>query len=763
MRGNMEQIWYKKSATRFQEALPIGNGKMAAMIYGGAAVETIQMDDSGFWSGSYSENNDREDTIEILQKLRETLLKREYVEADRIGVDFVGIKNNYGTHIPMAFLTIEHLDAGECSFVSRGLDIYTGVARTVYTAKETCWERVCFLSNPDQVMGLEFGAEDGQRFSVRFRFGWAENDVHIAGIEGSDILLEGHAYETLHSDGKSGATMKGRIRILDGGKLTMEEDSVLVSDIQKLKFFAVTDTTLFSTDPNQVCVNLLDAAERKGYDAVLTDHCSDVKELMDRVTFSIGGDVVSELPTDERIAVFREKHQDNGLLKLYFDFGRYAFFASSRENAPLPTHMGGIWNDDIYNKLDCGQDMHIDLNIQMQYWLAGPINAAECMMPLARWMRDTLIPAGEKAAKAEFGTNGWTAHVVGNPWGFASLGWHYSWGVFPFGGVWCATLLWDCYEYSGDREFLEKTAYPIIYGAAQFASEQLFWSEGDGCWMSGPSYSPENWFLSEGKKCCLAISNTCDILMVREIFQIVLRCAELLGYEEDEVLKKIREQKEMLPGYKIGKYGQIQEWFDDLEEAIPNHRHVSHLLGAYPFYQIQPDKTPELAKAVDVSLARRRKGHELTSWGGNILMSLYARLGKGDEVLNILKRDMVNMSEKNMTITMPGTWELDGNTGLVSSLCELFAQCNWNGQTYELKLLPALPAEWSEGEISGVRLRGGMIIDIIWKEGKLEQIKLKAEETTNLWIRYGEMELERILEKGELLCLDGQLQQRERF
>ena len=286
-------------------------------------------------------------------------------------------------------------------------------------------------------------------------------------------------------------------------------------------------------------------------------------------------------------------------------------------------------------------------------------------------------------------------------------------------------LLWDYYEYERDLDFLRQTAYPILLGAARFVLRHLFLDPESGYWMTGPSYSPENWFLVDGQEYCLDLSTTCDILLVREIFRTVLRCAELLSRPETPGLREIKSCLENLPPYRIGKYGQLQEWFHDHEEAIPNHRHTSHLLGVYPFTQIHPCKEPELAEAAVISLERRLTDHELTSWAGNMITSIYARLWKAEDAWKILNHTICTLGEKNLSIIMPpmfndwpATWELDGNTGLVSAICEMFAQCSWNGCEYELYLLPALPEVWSEGEIKGMRLRGGFSLDLKWQDGK---------------------------------------------
>ena len=632
------------------------------------------------------------------------------------------------------------VDAAE---LDRSLDLFTGVALTTFTAAGRRWRRECFASYPAGVFALSYGAADQTRFTLRLGLEGIGNNVRISGLEGRDLLIQGDAYESLHSDGRTGVSLRGRVRILTDGQITLSSGGAEIRDASSLVLLAALETTMTSPQPDAICLVLLDRAEQAGYERLLAEHCADVRGKMEAVALSLG-ESGPNLPTDALIAAYAKGEASPDFIALAFQYGRYLMLASSRENSPLPSHMGGIWNDNIYNKQDCTQDMHIDMNLQMQYWPAFPGGLADCFPPMARWLREVVVPAGRETARVAYDAEGWTAHVTSNPWGYTALGWAYNWGSFTLGGAWCATLLWDYFDYTRDEEFLREQAYPVLLDAARFMLDYLFFDEDSGCWMTGPSYSPENHYQVGGERYTLSLSTTCDVLLVREVFSLVLRAARLLGTAEDDTLREIRGRLALLPPYRIGKHGQLQEWFYDFEEPIPNHRHTSHLLGLYPFCQITPETEPALARAARTAIRHRLEGFEATSWGYNMFAGMYARLYDGDAALEMLGENIRRLAVANLTIVMPtdvamwaGTWELDGNTGLTAAVCEMLAQSralpdSAGGSHYEVRLLPALPDAWQEGEIRGLRLRGGLGLDIRWRQGRLVQAVLTPCENVRL-------------------------------
>lgn len=721
----VQRLWYRKPAKEWIEALPLGNGRIGAMVYGGTWNERIQIDESSFWSGAPSDKNNRRGTRTLMEKIRKALLEGDYETADRLGHDFVGNKNQYGTNMPTGELTLRLVsEITDMKDYERWLDLSRGIAVTKFTAEDSEFVRESFVSNPAQVFCLKFTGTEP--FSLEIGFNGIGNNTSFSGLKENTVFLSGDALETLHSDGKHGVHLEGCMKVVTDGKIVWKEDWVSIQNTKQIELFLDMETNMFVENPLYCAQKRVESSFFKGYEECKKEHIKDVKPLFSRVEFSLGQEEKSEIPTDERIKKVGKGEEDPALFALMYQYGRYLLIASSRVDSPLPTHMGGIWNDNIYNNIDCTQDMHIDMNLQMQYWAAAQSSLPECYVPFFRYLEQVLVPSGEKTAREAYEMDGWTAHVVSNPWGFTSLGWAYNWGAWSLGGVWCTLLIWDYYLYTGDKEFLLKKGFSILEGAVKFALDYVFYDEKSGFYMTGPSYSPETQFRVNGKNYFLSLSNTCDVLLIRELLDTYEKAVAETGFKEKEdtakLLSRAFEVSKKLPPYFTGKHGQIQEWFYDFEEPIPNHRHTSHLLGLYPFNQIHPEKDKELCRAARRSIERRRENFEITSWGMNMLIGYYARLGDGASAFEIMQETFQKIVKCNMASVMAdeesmwkGTWELDGNTGFTAAVSELLVQSTEN----TVWLLPALPSQWKEGFLKGVSLKNRGKIDIFWKNGKL--------------------------------------------
>lgn len=742
---NRNKLWYKKPAEKWIEALPLGNGRMGAMVYGTPYVERIQLDESSFWSGAPSENNNRSGTKELMWKIRRALLEGDYEKADILGHGFVGNKNQYGTNMPVGELKLELLLSGReeqktAVNYERKLNLRSGISSVFFQTEENTFIRECFVSNPDQVFCLKMTGKN--KYSLKLWYEGIGNNTEIKAFQNGMGIIAGDARETLHSDGKHGVHLEGCAKINTDGTVSFRENSIYVEDAKKMELFIDLETTMFLKNPKETAENRCCEAGTKGYEECRTVHIKDVQALFDRIDISLGEEEKNGFPTDERIQKAAEGEEDLALYSLMYQYGRYLLIASSREDSPLPTHMGGIWNDNIYNRIDCTQDMHIDMNLQMQYWAAAQCNLQECYMPFFRYMEEVLIPSGTKTAKEAYGADGWTAHVVSNPWGFTSLGWAYNWGVWSLGGAWCAVMVWDYFSYTRNLEFLEKRGFKILEEAVKFVLDYVFWDEKSGCYMTGPSYSPENQFRKDNKNYFLALSNTCDVLLVRELLTAYHKAEKTLGKisGQSKCSRRAQEVRKKLPPYQVGKKGQLQEWFVDFEEAIPNHRHTSHLLGLYPFCQIQPDRDRVLKAAAEQSIAGRRQDFEITSWGMNMLIGYYARLKNGEEAQQIIRETFRKIVQPNLASVMAdensmwkGTWELDGNTGFTAAVTELLVQSSEE----EISFLPALPSSWKNGYLKGICLKNGGKADVYWKDGKLEKAEIYVEGNQACRIRYG--------------------------
>lgn len=770
-----DYLWYENPAKAWIEALPLGNGRIGAMDYGGSIRERIQIDESSFWSGEPSEYNNKPESKDLIDQIRKELLKQDYEEADRLGHGLIGNKNNYGTNMPVADLIMElqNMDPGMVKHFRRSLNLSDGISETVFEYQNVLYKRTVLISNPHQIAAIRFNADRKKLFNMAIRYDGIGNDTKICGIDGNIGYIEGHAFETLHSDGKSGVCLQGSICFLCDGEIQYENGTVLLLNTSELVVFMDIETNMFEKDPKAKASEHVMSAVKAGFIEIEKEHIRDVRSLYTRMDIKLGDTDKRDIPTDERIRMAAAGSLDIDLFAQLFQYGRYLLIASSRPDSPLPTHMGGIWNDNIYNNIDCTQDMHIDMNLQMQYWLSAQCNLSESYLPVFNYIRNILVPSGEKTAAEVYRAKGWSAHVVTNPWGFTSLGWSYNWGIWSLGGAWCTTLIWDYFTYTKDYQFLQKEAYSIIKGAVEFVLDYVFYDKESGYYMTGPSYSPETMFRTKGKNYFLSISPTCDVLMVREVLRIYLKMMEELrsiGYvwendnaEKNNIEIKAVEVLKKLPPYKIGAKGQLQEWFYDFEEPIPNHRHTSHMLGLYPFKQIEPEYMEDLADAARRSIKIRYEDFEVTSWGMAMLIGHYARLNDGEEALHILKDTVNKLLKPNMASVMSdensmwmGTWELDGNTGITSVIGEMLLQ---SGDDF-VHILPALPKEWKSGELKGICVRGGHVADIAWEESELTSLQITSNRNDikklnvgstaeNKGYRFGEIELK----KGEILNL----------
>lgn len=760
-------LWYETPGTQWIEALPLGNGRMGAMVYGGAEEEKIQIDESSFWSGAASANNNRPGTKDLMEKIREALLQNDFETADNLGKDFVGNKNQYGTNLPTGDLKLKisniYIDdtreRTEAKY-RRYLDLETGIAATEFQIAGKKFKREVFISNPDQVFCMKLTSEIP--YDIEVCYEGIGTDVSITKYAENQGKIQGNALETLHSDGKHGVHLEGRIKVKTDGKIIFEHGRICVERAENLELFLDLETDMFLANPGKEAENRVRAAFIKGYGVCRKEHMKDVSRLFQRMEIFLGDEEKRNIPTDKRIEAVKKGKEDKDLYALMYQYGRYLLISSSREDSPLPTHMGGIWNDNIYCNIDCTQDMHIDMNLQMQYWAAALCSLPECYSPFFRYMENVLIPSGRKTAREEYEADGWTAHVVSNPWGFTSLGWAYNWGAWSLGGAWCAVMVWDYYEFTHDREFMENKGFSMIEEAVKFVLDYVFWNEKEGYYMTGPSYSPENHFVINGKDYVLSLSNTCDVILVRELLSVYEKACEEQGKDKNNHLaeKSLKVMKK-LPPYKIGKYGQIQEWYYDFDEMDSSHRHTSHLLGMYPFRQINPDNDKELIEGVKRSIERRCRKFEITSWGMNMLLGYYARMHEGEAALKIIQWIFQKIVRCNMASVMDdeksmwkGTWELDGNTGFTASMSELLVQSTEE----EVWILPALPKAWKDGYIKGISLKNGGKANIFWKYGKLSKVELYIKKGGTLKIRYEKLIKEVVVKPESRLVAIGGLE-----
>ncbi len=751
------QLWFSSPAQRWFEALPIGNGRQGAMIYGGVKEELISLTENSYYSGAVSDHL-KEGASEHLPAIRQALLSKNYQLATSLSENILASKSNYGTNLPMANLKITFEHESTTTTYKRSLNLENASATVAYQIDDVTYTREYLASNTDGIIAFHFKTNKIGALNFQVEIDGFERPVEISD-SGQDLIFKCQAREQKHSDGQTGADAYSMVSVIDNDGSTVLKDSKLyIANASDVTILVATATTFGDSNPEKYCTEKIAIAGKKSFDQIRTDHEMDYRKLFHRMKFSLGVDSLQKIPTDERVKNVANGGTDLGLIPLMYQYARYLTISSSRENSILPSHLQGIWNDNVACQIGWTCDMHLDVNTQMNYWLTETTNLRECSAPLFHWIENTLVPSGKKTAKEVYGVNGWVAHTVSNPWGFTGPGWSTYWGLHPTAGAWIASHLWDRYTFTKDRQFLEKHGYPVLKSSAEFFMNYMFEDPATGYMVTGPACSPENKFRVGSKDYTLDMMPTGDLAIIRQLLESCVAAGTVLG-EDTGFTKKVRATINKLPPYKIDTKGKLQEWYFDHEEALPHHRHMTHLLGVFPFASIQPEVTPRLAEAAWRSVLSRltpKDKWEDTGWARSLLILNAARLWKADAANSHVGEMMRLLTEDNLMVIHPPTagaksnvYELDGNTGFCMGVTEMLLQShftagdiksntlNCDPETPVLHLLPALPGQWDEGEICGLQARGGFEVDLKWKNNTLTEARVISKLNQTGVIRYG--------------------------
>ncbi len=718
------RLLYRNAAGKWTEALPLGNGHLGAMVYGGAGG-TFDLSENTCWSGEPPVRSIGEKAAGAMAQARALIMENRFDRADEWLAECLGTKENYGTQLPMGrfgFALPEHLTLTE-----RSLDLETGIAADIFTENSTIFLRESFISNKDKVLCSRITAGGRPLPEITVSLDGRSNP-HVLAVSPDGLRVSGKAVESLHSDGRSGTRFAIDLRIVTDGKSVPSGNTVRITGSMYCECHLAAATGMQGPDPEEAARSLAEAAVRTGWEAIARDHRTIHSEAMNRCTLHLPANSNSALPTDERIRRFRDDPSDHDLTALLFQYGRYLLYNSSMPDSLLPAALQGVWNDDRACRMEWTDDMHLDINTQLNYWSSHATGLGDCSIPLFRWLLGTLYPSGRRTAKELYGADGFAAHTVSNAYGYTAPGWGIPWGFHVSGGAWLATHVWEHYRYTNDRDFLKKH-FPVLLDSLKFLASLLMDDPVTGESVIVPSYSPENMFLHNGKGHCVTKGAAIDMLILDELCDIVTRCSEILDHHDD-FTGTIREIRSKTAGFRIGKHGQLQEWFDDYDEYWPDHRHMSHLLSLYPFYRITPETTPQLAAAAAKTLERRlAAGAEdiLTcNWSVTLLILYYAALERGDDALTYIQAIISRLSRPNLMITHSGgIYELDGNTGFTAGTALMFLQCK-NDALY---IIPALPGSIRQGRFDGMVAEHGHTVSADWD---LDAGRVDAELTGNL-------------------------------
>jgi alpha-L-fucosidase 2 len=708
------RLWYRQPAEQWTEALPVGNGRLGAMIFGGVARERLQLNEDTLYAGGPYDPADPEARI-ALPRVRELIAQGKYAEAQALANEKMMARPlRMPSYQTVGDLLLTFGASGFAEDYRRELDLDTAVAGVEYRQDGVTYRRETFASAVDQVIVMRIRADREAAVGLRASF-----ETPMPGgvrVEGDTLILTGN--NTSQHGVPAALRFQARVRIVaQGGELVSSEDALTLRGANSALLLIAIATSYrrfddVGGDPAAITRAQLDAAGGRIWDELAAAHTTDYRRLFGRVALDLGSTAASEQPTDLRIRN-SQTSQDPQLVALYFQYARYLLIACSRPGTQ-PANLQGLWNDKL--SAPWGSKYTININTEMNYWPAEPANLAECVQPLVAMVKDLAI-TGARTARVNYGARGWVAHHNTDLWRATAPIDGARWGMWPTGGAWLCSHLWDHYDYGRDRAFLAEI-YPVMKGAAEFFLDTLVPDASGRFLVTSPSISPENEHRPGASICA---GPAMDSQILRDLFANCISAAEILRVDAD-FRAACAAARAKLPPDQVGKAGQLQEWLEDwdMEAPEPDHRHVSHLYALFPSEQITVRRTPQLAAAAKRSLELR--GDLSTGWAIAWRINLWARLRDAGHTHAVLKLLLdPSRTYPNMFDAHP-PFQIDGNFGGANGILEMLVQC----VDGEIDLLPALPLAWPAGSLRGVRARGGFELDVAWRAGELSTVTVRG-------------------------------------